>query len=176
MTFDQWRQQNRLSMADLGEALGVTHQHIHLIIKGKRKPSWDLANRIVTYTKGAVTVEDLLGPRSPAEVEQILPAPTAEAEEPQVVEGEGAEGEDLARLCVDVPADMVEELRAVVWWSGGDHSLTGLVRTALDNLLDLYRRAPLTLTRPHTNIAVVKPAGQPYPPREGAVKKGRRFA
>lgn len=77
------------------------------------------------------------------------------------------------RISVRLPADKVERLRRIVWYSGGDVTLTGLVEHGIDLILQVYESAPAHLVHPTSKDLLRKAAGEPYPPREGAIRVGR---
>lgn len=155
------------SITDVAKELGVSPQHLHYILKGERNPSLALVQRIVEMTAGEVKADDLF-----ANVERCTPDPDVQAcsvPSPALV----IEDRDPVRLCVDLPRGLVDELRNVVWWSGGDVTLTTVVQEAIEARLQTYRKLSVQLAHPHTGGAVIKRSGQPYPPREGAVRRGR---
>jgi hypothetical protein len=159
------------SITDVAKELGVSPQHLHYILKGERNPSVTLVQRIVELTDGAVTPSDLItsadrGTPDPDVQTGPMPAPISR---PALV----IEDRDPVRLCVDLPRGLVEELRNVVWWSGGDMTLTAVVQEAIEARLQTYRNLSVQLAHPHTGAPVPKRAGQPYPTREGVVRRGR---
>lgn len=55
-----WRksQDPKLSQEELAEKLGVTRWMVNSIETGRRRPSWDLVDRIISLTAGVVTAND----------------------------------------------------------------------------------------------------------------------
>ena len=74
---------------------------------------------------------------------------------------------------MDVPLAILEELRDIVWWRGGNWRLSSLVVTALESALVLYRAESITLVHPDTGELIHKAPGQRYPRRSGALRSGR---
>lgn len=160
------------SVSDAARELGVSPQHLHYILKGERNPSWGLIHKIVEVSGGLVSVEDLIsskGTPDPDVNTGPMPRPSTPLPSPALV----VEDDEPVRLCVDLPRGLLEELRNVVWWSGGDVTLTTMVRDAIEARLAAYRQLSLQLAHPHSGAPVIKKAGQPYPVREGAVRRGR---
>ena len=158
------------SVSDAARELGVSPQHLHYILKGERNPSFSLVQRILELSEGAVTASELMVAAGTPDPDATPPRrPVTPLPSLALV----LEDNEPVRLCVDLPRSLVEELRNVAWWSGGDVTLTTLVRDALESRLAAYRALSVQLAHPHTGAPVPKRSGQPYPPREGAVKRGR---
>ena len=161
------------SVSDAARELEVSPQHLHYILKGERNPSWNLIRKIVEVSGCAVTAEELMpGGRSTPDPDVNtgpMPRPATPLPSPALI----VEDDEPVRLCVDIPRGLMEELRNVVWWSGGDVTLTTMVRDAIEARLAAYRQLSVQLAHPHSGAPVPKRAGQPYPIREGAVRRGR---
>jgi DNA-binding transcriptional regulator YdaS (Cro superfamily) len=62
MKLDEYLFRSKISKKDFALKIGVSREHIHAMISGKRQPSPKLAKKIQDATKGEVTKEELLFP------------------------------------------------------------------------------------------------------------------
>lgn len=60
MDFNTYLIQNKISRRQAARDLKVHRCHLDGVIGQSRPPSYDLAIRVVEYTKGAVTLEELM--------------------------------------------------------------------------------------------------------------------
>lgn len=60
MDFNEWMEKNEITQADLARRLNVYPNQINNILRGKHKPSVKMCIKIKEFTKGAVTIDDLL--------------------------------------------------------------------------------------------------------------------
>lgn len=79
----------------------------------------------------------------------------------------------MDRLSVDVDANLIEQMRNIVWWRGGSWKLRGIVETALRSILLQLHAEEITLSHPQTGELVKKRPGEPYPPREGSLRNSK---
>ena len=57
------------TMEELAKELGISRMHLWRYTTGKvKEPKWTTVQRIVEFTNGEVTVEDLIPRKTPAEV------------------------------------------------------------------------------------------------------------
>ena len=52
--------QHNWSPADLAKRLGVHRNSIHRYLRGDRRPSWEVLERLRTVTKGRITANDFI--------------------------------------------------------------------------------------------------------------------
>lgn len=57
---EAFRLRKGLTLSKLAEGLGIKHPHLHRIMRGLGDPSAALVRRIVAFTGGEVTAEDML--------------------------------------------------------------------------------------------------------------------
>ncbi len=55
--FGSWLEANKVTLRAAGADLDPHFSYVHGLAKGKRTPSMEVAQRIVTYTKGEVPLE-----------------------------------------------------------------------------------------------------------------------
>ncbi len=60
MKFNQYRKENKISVRQASEELGVSRQHIYDIDKGQTYPSRKLAVKIENWSGGLVKKEEML--------------------------------------------------------------------------------------------------------------------
>jgi transcriptional regulator with XRE-family HTH domain len=60
MILKEYIEEKKITQADFGHLVGVSHVQIHRLIHGKRTPSFKLAKRIEKVTGGLVTTDDYL--------------------------------------------------------------------------------------------------------------------
>jgi transcriptional regulator with XRE-family HTH domain len=63
MTLSDFLAQHEIPDAVFAERIGVTRQSLHRYKSGDRRPEWDVLERIVRETNGAVTPNDFIGSR-----------------------------------------------------------------------------------------------------------------
>lgn len=57
------------TMEELAKELGISRMHLWRIATGRvKEPKWSTVQKIVAFTNGEVTPEELLGRKQPAEV------------------------------------------------------------------------------------------------------------
>ena len=66
MNLRHWQEWKQLKNKDLADLFEVDQSYITYLLKGKRKPSPDLAEKIERITEGAVTRLELLYPEEKA--------------------------------------------------------------------------------------------------------------
>ncbi len=59
MTLNDYLWQRRMTATEFARALGIGTSHAWKLRNGRVEPKIDLANRIVVWTEGAVTLNDL---------------------------------------------------------------------------------------------------------------------
>lgn len=59
MTLNDYLWQRRMTATDFARELGINSSHAWRLRTGKVEPKLDLASRIVAWTGGAVTLDDL---------------------------------------------------------------------------------------------------------------------
>ncbi len=75
MTF--WRERGTEQVKQLCEATGTTYSYWKHIANRRKRPSVDLARRMVEYTEGVLTLDELLPPRSQMRVTDAKPVAEA---------------------------------------------------------------------------------------------------
>tara|TARA_R110000782_G_scaffold196100_1_gene285486 strand:+ start:3392 stop:3607 length:216 start_codon:yes stop_codon:yes gene_type:complete len=60
MYFSQWMASTSRSQTSVAHQLAVTRSYVNMILQGRRKPSWEVAARILAITHGEVTANDLV--------------------------------------------------------------------------------------------------------------------
>lgn len=60
MKFGEYITENGIYCSFVAKKIGISSQALHKIKTGKSEPGLKLALKIVEYTKGAVTLEDLI--------------------------------------------------------------------------------------------------------------------
>ncbi|HDZ73750.1 MAG TPA: XRE family transcriptional regulator [Aurantimonas coralicida] len=50
----------KVSIAEFAKRIGVSHEAVRRYINRERRPDWDVLERIVKATKGAVSADDFL--------------------------------------------------------------------------------------------------------------------
>ena len=60
MYFSQWMASTSRSQTSVAHQLAVTRSYVNMILQGRRKPSWEVAARILAITHGEVTANDLI--------------------------------------------------------------------------------------------------------------------
>ena len=63
MQLKEWLEENKVSLTEMAEKLGVTRQHVHQVAIGKSRPSKYLAKDIIKVTQGKVSYDAL--PKEP---------------------------------------------------------------------------------------------------------------
>ena len=58
--FRAWRLLAELTLEDCAKALGVTFQHLGHVERGQRNPSVGLIKKMETFSRGAVSQEEVL--------------------------------------------------------------------------------------------------------------------
>lgn len=69
MELDFFVRQSKVGQERMANEVGVSLSHFNAVVRRKVKPSRDLARRIQEFTRGLVTVEEMIGP----ELEKIDP-------------------------------------------------------------------------------------------------------
>lgn len=60
MTLTQFLSSHGIADAAFAESIGVSRQALHRYKRGERRPEWDVLERIVRVTEGAVTPNDFI--------------------------------------------------------------------------------------------------------------------
>jgi plasmid maintenance system antidote protein VapI len=164
-----WIKRNGKSQTWVAARLGVTRQHISNILHGRSGVSPEMDWKIERLTDGEVSGLSRFeggGDLEGTEIEADSPEMRLK---PLPLPGPGKRD----RLSVTMDADVVERLRRVVYWSGGETTMSAEMQRALVHLLDSYQSQALVLRHPLTGEQTTKDRGQPFPPREGAIPSGR---
>lgn len=170
MKLSEYRQREGLSYTALGERLGISGAYAQLLAEGKRKPSLDVLKKIQEVTGGTVGEEFLASPSRSTPNPDVTPTPLPPVAVPEVSD------EEREQISVKLSASDVEHARRIVWWEGGNATLTGVLQEALRFYLQTRHNPRLVLRHPQTGEFVEKPANEPYPPRGGVLRKGRPLA
>lgn len=177
-----WLREINETQTWLAEQLGKSRQYINKLCKGS-PASPDVAYAIEELSGGRVQARELVlrgrDPLTAAPGDESIKtqARVAAPMRPQHTEEEiedlfGLPEGSHERISIRLPADKVERLRRIVWYSEGT-TITGLIERGLDLVLQVFEGAPAYLVNPNTREMLKKPAGEPYPPREGPVRVGR---
>ena len=118
MKLREWRLMNKVTLADLGEAVGVSKGHLSFFESGKKKLSADLAKKIEAFTRGQVTAASLLGLREAPRRARDMREETAafQAKEALTVEVTlpAAQRKELQTLGIDVETVAREGARRAI--------------------------------------------------------------
>lgn len=66
MTLTEWRTQERLTMQQAADRLGISQPTISRLEGGKQRPDWDTLELLREKTSGAVTPNDFLSQETDA--------------------------------------------------------------------------------------------------------------
>ncbi len=159
MRLRDWKNKKGLTFDAIAKDLGVTQAHISMISNGSRKPSVELLAKIIRYTKG--------------EVGEEFTVTDKEIQHHEPKKQENKKEDNPARISIDLPPEDVDEVKNIVWWLGGDITITSFFRDAIKAYIKLNNAPKLSLCHPHSGANIEKPAGHPFPPREGVMRRGR---
>ena len=59
MKLKEWLAAKNITQSDLARQLGMSRDHVHVVVNGKVKPGRRFVDVIVAFTEGDVTPEDL---------------------------------------------------------------------------------------------------------------------